>query len=355
LVHGELALELKFRNLLLIDADWLTEIVNDPEVAKYSLSIYYRTEHEVEEFVKKDLEENETKHIIAEIDGEPAGDASIWWRTAGRDRHVAWLGISVRRKHWGKGVGSGLMKEILHAARELGFRRLMLGVFDGNERALSLYSKFGFKREACETEAVYIDSSWRKHFIMGLELAPCTPKLERTSATHIAPNSPGRREAHIQIRQLKNRDLDEVNRLQNCAESTKSSHRIPPVTKEESRHWYEGIKSDVGKCCFGCFKGNRLLGYLQFRTYLLPFACLRFEEAIFDEAKECAEAAEALVDAVTSFKERYCYHKIFGYAPETSLHIAGAFQHQGFKKMGAMKDYYLIDGHYVDVGVYEYP
>jgi RimJ/RimL family protein N-acetyltransferase len=355
LVHGDSTLQLRFRNLLVSDADWLTEIVNDPEVAKYSLSVYFRTEHEVEEFVKKDLEDNETKHIVAELDGEPAGDASIWWRTAGRDRHVAWLGISVRRKHWGKGVGSGLMKEILPFARESGFRKLMLGVFEGNERALNLYTKFGFRREAYEREAVYIDGSWRKHLIMGLELAPCKPKLEATSVMYSAAKSPGRREARIQIRQLENHDLDEINRLQNSAESTKSSHRISPVTKEESRRWYEGIKSDGGKYCFACFEGDRLLGYLQFRTYLLPFACLRFEEVIVDEAKEITEVAEALVEAVRGFRERYCYHKIFGYVPETSMQIASALEHQRFKKMGAMKDYYLIDGHYVDVGVHEYP
>jgi hypothetical protein len=44
---------LKFCNLLVDDAGWLTEIANDPDAAKYALSIYPRTEHEVTEFLKR--------------------------------------------------------------------------------------------------------------------------------------------------------------------------------------------------------------------------------------------------------------------------------------------------------------
>lgn len=144
--------KLQFRSLLLSDAGWLTEIVNDPDAAKYLLSVYPITQYDVAEFLKKDLESNEAKHIVAELDSEPAVTVSIWWRIAGRDRHVAWLGVDVRTKHWGKGVGSGLMQEAIRVAKELGFRKMTLGMFEGNERAMRLYMKFGFRKEAYEKD-----------------------------------------------------------------------------------------------------------------------------------------------------------------------------------------------------------
>lgn len=334
------------------DAEWAVEVDNDPEVAKYKISVYPHTEYEVKETFKKQLEKGRAKHIVAEFDGEPAGSVSIWSQT-GRDRHIAWLGIAVRRKHWGKRVGSGLMSEAIKLAKELGCRKLMLGVTEGNERAIKLYKKFGFEIEAYEDDEVYIDGSWRRNYIMGLELAPCKPELE-PSPPQPTPNARvlSAHSADINVRQLMNRDLDEIHRLRNCPESTKSSSRIPPVTKEETKRWYEGLKSKEGKYCLACFQDEKLLGYLQFRAGPLPFPSLKFEEMVVDVNQRPKETADALVAAVKNFKERYGYRRIFAYIPQTSSAIINALEVHGFKNTGAMKCYYFIDGRYVNVAVY---
>ena len=289
-------MRLKFRSLLVKDAGWLTEAANDPEVAKYSLSIYPRTEHEVGEFLRKELGAGEGKHIVAELDGEPAGEVSIY-HGSGRYRHVAWIGIEVRRKHWGKGVGTGLMNEAVRLARELGCRKLFIGVFEGNERALRLYQKFGFEMEGYEEGAVYIDGSWRKDYLMGLELAPCEPKLE-TSKLHqpskVDVRFTEKLASDLHVRQLMNSDLEELHRIQNCPKSTESCYKIPPITKEETKRWYEKLKSKEGKYCIAAFKGDKILGYLQFRADVLPFARLRFEEIVVDVNEKPEETAYTL-------------------------------------------------------------
>lgn len=203
-----LDVKLQFLNLLLSDSGWLTRLVNDPEAAKYLLSVYPVTQHEVAEFLKKDLESNEAKHIVAELDGDPVGMVSLWWRTAGRDRHVAWLGIDVKTEHWGKGVGSALMQEAVRVAKELGFRKMVLGVFEGNERAMRLYRKFGFKNEAYERDEVWIDGSWRTGFMMGSELAPCKPGLKPSQIKQSAKGRYSTRKATMSTRQLEDNDLD---------------------------------------------------------------------------------------------------------------------------------------------------
>lgn len=350
-------MRLKFRSLLVSDADWLTEAANDPEVAKYSISVYPRTEHEINEFLKKELEESKSKHIVAELDGEPAGSVSVGSR-AGRHRHVAWLGIQVRRKHWGKGVGTELMKEAIRVTKEMGCRKLMLGTTEGNERAMRLYKKFGFETEACEDDEVYIDGSWRKGYVMGLELAPCEPKLEPSmlpQTSKVVAESEEARGSRIHVMQLMNGHLDELHRLQNCPQSTKSSSRIPPTTKEEAKKWYEELKSIEGKYCIAAFDDEKLLGYLRFRAGDLPFPSLKFEEVIVDVNQMPYETADALITAIKGFRERYGYRRIFAYVPETSPPIISALERHSFRRTGAMNSYYFIDGYYVNVALYGYP
>lgn len=349
--------KLSFRTLGVEDVGWITEVVNDPEVAKYSLSIYPRTEHEVEDFLKKDLDDNESKHIVAEVDKKPAGAVDLWWHALGRDRHVASLGIFVRRQYWGKGVGYGLMKEAERLGNELGHRKLTLGVFHGNSHALNLYKKSGYKQEACEHEEVYIDGSWRDNIIMSLELAKCEPKYKATSKAKPKQVQKSRKTfaGHVQLRHVETKDLDEVNRLQNCPQSTRSSFRIPPTTKEETKHWYEGIKSDEGKYCIACFRDDKMQGYLTFRASFPPFACLRFEEIVVDENQQPSETADALVAAVRGFRERYWYHRIFAYTAETALHIINALKQNSFTQTGTISSYYYIDGQYASMVLYGYP
>jgi RimJ/RimL family protein N-acetyltransferase len=345
---------LKYRSLSIEDVWWITEIHNDPEAAKF-INDYPHTEHEIREALRKDVEGGREKHIVAELDGDPAGCVSVG-ASSGRSRHVAWLGIEVRKKYWGMGIGSSLMKRAIKLAKDMGCRKLMLGVTEGNERALRLYKKFGFEIEAYEEENEYIDGSWRSEYIMGLELAPCGPKMNQSLLPQVSHNMTlsETRSANVTVRNLSDRDLNELHRLQNCPDSTKSAKRIPPVTKEETKRWYQEINSKEGIYCLACFDGQKLLGYLRFRACRPPSPSLKFEEIIVDVNSMPAEAAKALIEEVKNFNQRYNYHSIFAYIPETSSLIVKVLETQGFQKTGAMKAYYFIDGYYVDVALYRY-
>jgi RimJ/RimL family protein N-acetyltransferase len=188
---------------------------------------------------------------------------------------------------------------------------------------------------------------------MGLELAPCEPKFSASSSRARRDEASRYRDAHV--RQVKNSDLDELHRLQNCPESTRSTFRIPPITKEETKKWYEKLNSEEGKHCLACFKGDKLIGYLHFRTHIHPFPCLKTEEILVDVNEGPEKAAQALIEALQDFKERYWYRRIFAYTPETSVPIIRALAKRDFRKTGAMKDYLFIDGYYVNEAVLVYP
>lgn len=300
------------------------------------------------------MESNEAKHVVVELDGEPAGSVSLWWKPVGRDRHVTWLGIDVKTRHWGKGVGSALMREAVRIAKEMGFRKIVLGVFKDNARAMRLYEKFGFKIEAHEKTEVWIDGSWRTGFVMGRELAPCRPKLKQSHSKDNKEKQVSAPDVKISIRQLNDRDLDEMNRLQNCTQSTKSSFRIPPFTREQTKQWYEGIKTQENKYCLAGFSNEKLLGYILFKATSAPFLCLRFEEIVVDVNQNPYDASMVLVMASIGFKERYGYHRISTLVLENNYPIISALESQGFKKNGAIKDYYFIDDYYTNAAVYEY-
>jgi hypothetical protein len=66
------------------------------------------------------------------------------------------------------------------------------------------------------------------------------------------------------------------------------------------------------------------------------------------------ETANALIAAIIGFKERYGYRKIFAYTPQTSHSIINTLKNNRFKNTGAMKSYYFINNHYVDLELYGY-
>ena len=46
--------------------------------------------------------------------------------------------------NWGKGYGSMMMNRVLKEIKEAGYRKVMLWVFEKNERARKFYEKYGF-------------------------------------------------------------------------------------------------------------------------------------------------------------------------------------------------------------------
>ena len=60
--------------------------------------------------------------------------------------HRAGLGITVRKKAWGRGVGTALMERLIAHAREQELEIIELQVRSDNLRAIRLYEKFGFQK-----------------------------------------------------------------------------------------------------------------------------------------------------------------------------------------------------------------
>ncbi len=103
------------------------------------------TVEQEERFLASQANSSHTMILLA-LDGEEiVGNATIDGNVKPRFRHRRNLAISVRKDHWGRGIGSGLMERLIAFARDTGAEVVSLQVRSDNERAKALYRKFGFQ------------------------------------------------------------------------------------------------------------------------------------------------------------------------------------------------------------------
>lgn len=82
--------------------------------------------------------------FVAVCDGKIVGNAVVERNRIARYAHRAEISITVLRGCWGQGIGTRLMQMMIDFARQTGVEILYLEARSDNDRAISLYKKFGF-------------------------------------------------------------------------------------------------------------------------------------------------------------------------------------------------------------------
>ncbi len=99
-----------------------------------------------EKFILNLRESNNTLFIACYIDGVIAGNCDITFKSGSKTSHRATVGIAIQKKYWNIGIGSAMFRELIKAANEHdGTEIVELEFIEGNNRAKSLYEKFGFE------------------------------------------------------------------------------------------------------------------------------------------------------------------------------------------------------------------
>ena len=93
-----------------------------------------------------DVYKRQSIYLVADDEGEIVGCLNLNSFSKERLKHNAELGISVKKDYWHKGIGSMLIKEAIEFAKKINIDSIYLTVRSDNERAKSLYTKFGFKK-----------------------------------------------------------------------------------------------------------------------------------------------------------------------------------------------------------------
>jgi len=105
------------------------------------------TRKQEEKWLKEKLEKiakREDVMIFVFVDGKLAGNVNAESH-GGNSAHVGEIGISLREKYTGLGIGSRLLKAIEPESRRVGFEVLRISCYKGNKRARHVYGNLKFK------------------------------------------------------------------------------------------------------------------------------------------------------------------------------------------------------------------
>jgi RimJ/RimL family protein N-acetyltransferase len=99
-----------------------------------------------------------------------AGTAVARRSTRPRIRHVAELGLSVRREFWGSGIGRALCRTLFEEAQQVGVERIALRVRADNTRAIRLYESLGFVHEGRVVDVFRVAGVSYDELVMSLRI-----------------------------------------------------------------------------------------------------------------------------------------------------------------------------------------
>jgi len=137
--------EVLVRALEPADLPDLTEAWNQPNAYAGTLQLPYTPlEKRLKNFVVTSPTQS---NLVAVIEGKVIGALGLT-RGEARRAHVGWIGMAVHDAYAGRGAGTALMAALVDLADNwLQLKRLELGVYADNARAIALYERFGFERE----------------------------------------------------------------------------------------------------------------------------------------------------------------------------------------------------------------
>ena len=116
--------------------------------------------------IKKGL----TRHYAVFVNSEYAGNCEIERGKEHRQQHIGALGISLRKKYRGEGIGKNLFQMLIAEGKDMKLRLLKLSCFENNPVALALYKKLGFQRVGVIPGAFAYKSEYIGEVIMYLLL-----------------------------------------------------------------------------------------------------------------------------------------------------------------------------------------
>ena len=104
--------------------------------------------------------------LVAEADGEVIGNVLVNVDRGVATEHIGVLSITIAEGWRDVGVGSELVSGAQRWARERGLRKLSLGVFPDNGRAIAVYEKRGFVREGVRRQQYRSGDVYRDEVLM---------------------------------------------------------------------------------------------------------------------------------------------------------------------------------------------
>ena len=121
-------------------------------------------------FVRENIERGYPQWVALSA-GEVVGWCDVTPKPRPIYAHGGVLGMGLLPPFRGQGIGTGLIRRSLDAARVFGFHRVELTVRENNTSAVELYKKIGFEVEGLQRDAVQVDGMYEDVLLMAILFA----------------------------------------------------------------------------------------------------------------------------------------------------------------------------------------
>lgn len=148
--------DVRLRPLELSDAEFLQQLIVNPDVRKYLGRLPQpRNLEQVEDRIESVTEDDSIIQFIIEKNGENAGTIALF--DIDRDyRHAEFGAFMVKPEMHGQGVGTKALEMLLeYAFDELNLHKVNGGYLEDSEASRKVQEKFGFKEEGKQRDMKY--------------------------------------------------------------------------------------------------------------------------------------------------------------------------------------------------------
>jgi RimJ/RimL family protein N-acetyltransferase len=104
--------------------------------------------------------------LVAEADGEVVGNVLVSVDRGVATEHIGVLSITIAEEWRDVGIGTELVAAAQDWAADRGLRKVSLGVFPENARAIAVYEKRGFEREGLRRRQYRSGDAFRDEVLM---------------------------------------------------------------------------------------------------------------------------------------------------------------------------------------------
>jgi len=149
--------------------EYMNQVIGESDFLTFGVGDFDKTIEEEEKIINAHSNVENKIFLVATIEEKIVGVLNVGANSKPRMRHIGEFGITVRKDHWGKGIGSHLIKEMLEWAKSSHIiRKINLTVQIDNETAVVLYKKFGFEIEGTIRRDFYVNGKFCDAYVMGI-------------------------------------------------------------------------------------------------------------------------------------------------------------------------------------------
>ena len=125
------------------------------------------------------LKEGRTVSVLADVNGDIAGYASLHHNEVSWQRHLGEIRLQVSQRHRSRGLGRVLASEIFQVARQLGLRKVVAQMTPDQKGATATFERLGFQPEALLQDFV-IDRGQRTRdlVVMSYDMTGLTDRVD---------------------------------------------------------------------------------------------------------------------------------------------------------------------------------